>query len=40
MDSVDALFGALERAPLGTPFSVSIVRGEQERELEAQLEES
>jgi serine protease Do len=40
VDSVDSLFAALERAPLGSPFAVGIVRGEQERELEVQLEES
>jgi serine protease Do len=40
VDSVDSLFGALEQAPLGRSFAVGIVRGEQETEVEVQLEES
>ncbi len=38
VDSVDALFGALDAAPLGKPFEVSIVRGASERDVEVSLE--
>jgi serine protease Do len=40
VDSVDALFGALEAAPLDRAFSVSIVRGVSERDLDVTLEGS
>jgi serine protease Do len=40
VDSVDALFGALDAVPLDGPFTVSIVRGVDERELEVSLEVS
>jgi serine protease Do len=38
-DSVDALFGALDAVSLERPFTVSLVRGVQEREVEVSLEE-
>ena len=38
VESVDALFAALDAAPLGEPFKVSIVRGESERAVEISLE--
>lgn len=40
VDSVDALFAAIDAAPLDRPFAVSIVRGAEEQELEVSLGES
>jgi S1-C subfamily serine protease len=40
VDSLDALFAALDTAPLDRPFTVSVVRGAQEQELEVSLEQS
>jgi serine protease Do len=39
VDSLDALFGALEAAPLDRAFGVSVVRGVGEHELDVTLEE-
>ena len=38
LDSLDALFGALDAAPAEQPLSLRIVRGEQEREVQVALE--
>jgi len=38
VESVDALFGALDAAPLERPFKVSIVRGASERDVDVSLE--
>jgi serine protease Do len=37
--SVDALFNAIDAIPLDRPFPVSLVRGEQERDVDVSLEE-